>query len=244
MKIKRLIFVFLCTIVFCIQLPSIIKAEGDEPMDMVKNIQWLGQSAVRIQVENKVIYFDPYQIKIQDKADIILITHGHGDHLSNKDISKITTNNTVIVAPKDCESSLSEVQKKKFLKSHPGFKEVVDGITIEAVPAFNVDKTNFHPKENNWVGYIITVNGIRIYHAGDTERIAEMKTFSCDIAMIPLGQTYTMNSVQDAADTAIDVKAKIAIPIHYGMYEGTKADAEKFKQLLEGKVTVIIKEVD
>jgi L-ascorbate metabolism protein UlaG (beta-lactamase superfamily) len=109
------------------------------------------------------------------------------------------------------------------------------------VPVYNVVKTNFHPNQNNWVGYIITVDRVRIYHAGDTERIPEMMTFSRDIAMLPLGQTYTMNSVEDAAKAAIDVKAKTAIPIHYDMYEGAKADAEMFKKLQEGMVTVVIK---
>jgi len=241
MKINYFLFVFVLGVGFCILSPPGAEAEGDKPMEMVKNIHWMGQAAVKVDAGNKVIYFDPYQIKEQDKADIILISHSHGDHLSKGDISKVTTENTVIIAPKSCESDLSSVKKAKLLLSEPGFKETVGGITIEAVPAYNVDKTNFHPKANNWVGYIITVDGVRIYHAGDTERIPEMKNFSCDIAMLPLGQTYTMNSVEDAAKAALDVKAKIAIPIHYAMYEGTKADAEKFKALLEGKVAVVIK---
>jgi L-ascorbate metabolism protein UlaG (beta-lactamase superfamily) len=232
-------FVFAVGLIFLYPLQA--EAGGDKAMEMVNNIHWLGQAAVKVNAGDKVVYFDPYQIKEQDKADIILITHGHGDHLSTGDISKVTTENTVIIAPKSCESDLSSVIKAKLLLSEPGFKENVEGITIEAVPAYNAVKTNFHPKENNWVGYIITVDGVRIYHAGDTERIPEMKTFSCDIAMLPLGQTYTMNSVEDAAKAAMDVKSKIAIPIHYDMYEGTKADAERFKTLLEGKVTVVIK---
>ncbi|MCK4836639.1 MAG: MBL fold metallo-hydrolase, partial [Candidatus Aminicenantes bacterium] len=97
-------------------------------------------------------------------------------------------------------------------------------------------------KENQWVGYILTIDGIRIYHAGDTERIPEMKNFSCDIALLPLGQTYTMNSVKEAAEAAIDVKAKIAIPIHYGLYEGKTQDAVEFQNILKDKIKVIIKE--
>jgi L-ascorbate metabolism protein UlaG (beta-lactamase superfamily) len=221
--------------------PLKTEAGGDKTMDMVNNIHWLGQAAVKVTAGGKVIYFDPYQIKEPDQAHIILISHSHQDHLSKGDISKVTTENTVIIAPKSCESDLASIKKAKLLLSEPGFKETVEGITIEAVPAYNVDKTNFHPKKNNWVGYIITVDGVRIYHAGDTERIPEMKTFSCDIAMLPLGQTYTMNSVEDAAEAALDVKAKVAIPIHFAMYEGTKEDADKFKKLLEGKVKVVIK---
>jgi len=214
---------------------------GEKAMEMIENIHWLGQAAVKVTAGDKVIYFDPYLIEEQDQADIILLTHGHGDHLSIADISRVTTEQTVIIAPKSCENELSSVKKAKLILSEPGFKENVEGIAIEAVPAYNVVKTNFHPKQNGWVGYIITVDEVRIYHAGDTELIPEMKTFSCDIAMLPLGQTYTMNSVEDAANAALGVKAKIAIPIHYGLYEGTEADAERFKTILEGKATVVLK---
>ena len=126
----------------------------------------------------------------------------------------------------------------------PGAQKIVAGVKVEAVPAYNVVKTNFHPKSNNWVGFVITISNVKIYHAGDTERIPEMKDIECDIALLPLGQTYTMNSVKDAADAAIDVKARIAIPIHYGLYEGKEEDARKFKELLAGKVDVIIKPVE
>jgi len=240
------ILCFLPAFIFCagfnIQSANATITKGDNPMEMVKNIQWLGQSAVKITAGEKIIYIDPFHIMQSDKADIILITHSHSDHFSPSDIKKIATEDTVIIATKDCSSKLAGIENARILESEPGFKTSVNDIRIEAVPAYNVIKTNFHPKANKWVGYIITVDGVRIYHAGDTERIPEMKTFECDIAMLPLGQTYTMNSVREAADAACDVKAKIAIPIHYGMYEGTSADAEKFKDLLKDKVNVVIKQ--
>jgi L-ascorbate metabolism protein UlaG (beta-lactamase superfamily) len=121
-------------------------------------------------------------------------------------------------------------------------KTTVGNIQIEAVPAYNIVKTNYHPKEKKYVGYIITVEGVRIYHAGDTERIPEMKEFTCDIVLLPLGQTYTMNTVEEAAEAALDVKAKFAIPIHYGMYEGKMEDAIKFAELLKDKIQVVIQE--
>lgn len=102
-------------------------------------------------------------------------------------------------------------------------------------------KINYHPKKNKWVGYILTIEDNNVYHAGDTERIPEMKDIVCDIALLPLGQTYTMNSVEDAAEAAIDVKAKIAIPFHYGLYKGTEEDSVKFRKLLKDKVEVVIK---
>ena len=212
------------------------------PEEMVKNIHWLGQAAVKIVAGGKVIYMDPYQISDQDKADIILITHSHRDHLSTNDISKIYKKDTRFIAPKDCEKAIGDLFKTDVTVLEPGMSTKIGDILIEAVPAYNVIKTQYHPKNNRWVGYILTIEGVRIYHAGDTERIPEMKNFTCDIAMLPLGQTYTMNSVEEATEAAMDIKAKIAIPIHYGMYEGTAEDAKKFKKILEDKVKVIIKE--
>lgn len=211
-------------------------------MDMVDNIHWLGQATVKISIPGKTIYIDPYQIKKSDQADIILITHSHGDHLSLEDIAKVSSNQTIIMAPNDCLKQLKGITLDKTIVSEPGLKKQFKGIHIEAVPAYNMVKTNFHPKSNRWVGYILTLNGIKIYHAGDTEKIPEMKNFQCDIVLLPLGQTYTMNSVKEAAEAALDVKARVAIPIHYGLYEGQDSDAQEFKELLKNKIKVIIKE--
>jgi L-ascorbate metabolism protein UlaG (beta-lactamase superfamily) len=219
-------------------------AQNQNYKNMVNNIHWFGQAAVKITAAGKIIYIDPYQISNEDQADIVLVTHSHADHLSPADIKKIITKNSIIIATDDCMGKLEDLNVHETKTIRPGQTITLDDINISAVPAYNVVKTNFHPKSNNWVGYIITVEGIKIYHAGDTERIPEMKDIECDIAMLPLGQTYTMNSVKDAADAAIDVKAKIAIPIHYGLYEGKESDAKEFKELLEGKVDVIIKSAE
>ena len=216
------------------------KSKVATPDKMVKNIHWFGQAAVKIDAGDQVIYIDPYRIKKKDKADIVLITHSHSDHLSPADVSKVLTENTVLIAPKDCIQQLEELSKSKVIVLEPGENFTVKGILIEAVPAYNIVKKEFHPKKNKWVGYVMSIEGVRIYHSGDTERIPEMKDFSCDIAMLPLGQTYTMNSVKEAAESAQDVKAKIAIPIHYGLYEGTAEDAEEFKEILADKIEVII----
>jgi L-ascorbate metabolism protein UlaG (beta-lactamase superfamily) len=212
------------------------------PEEMLDNIHWFGQAAVKIEAEGKIIYIDPFKIKKKtNDADIILITHCHQDHLSLADIAKVVKENTLFLAPHSCMKEMKKL-KSVVMPSGPGMSKDIDGILIEAVPAYNVKKTKFHPKKNKWVGYVLTVNGVKIYHAGDTERIPEMKDFSCDIAMLPLGQTYTMNSVEEAADAALDVNAKIAIPIHYGMYEGKAEDAQRFAELLKDKVQVVIKE--
>lgn len=221
---------------------SVASSKEVTPDEMVKNIHWLGQAAVKIMAGEKVIFIDPYQISEKDKADIILISHSHRDHFSTNDISKIHKENTMFIAPKDCKKTIGDLFKTDVTVLEPGMSTKVGDVLIEAVPAYNTIKTHYHPKKNRWVGYILTIDGVRIYHAGDTERIPEMKNFTCDIAMLPLGQTYTMNSVEEATEAAMDVKAKIAIPIHYGMYEGTAEDAEKFKKILRDKVKVIIKE--
>jgi len=221
---------------------SIVMKTADPKVEKVaNNIDWLGQAAVRIHYHNLIIYIDPYQLKDSIKADIILITHSHQDHWSKSDIKKIITSKTTLIAPQACLDESTDLPAKKKIASVPGFITTIDGIHIEAVPAYNVVKTKFHPKSNRWVGYILTLDGIKVYHTGDTERIPEMKNLNVDIVMLPLGQTYTMNSVEEAAETALDVKASIAIPIHFGLYEGTMADAEKFKELLNGKITVEIK---
>lgn len=208
--------------------------------EMVENIHWFGQAAIKINAKGKVIYIDPYRLKKNDRADIILITHEHQDHFSKADISKIIYEKTTLVAPETCKNAVKNVAAGKVVLLKPGMSDNIDGIQVEAVPAYNIKKTNFHPKSNQWLGYILSINGVRIYHAGDTERIPEMKNFNCDIALLPLGQTYTMNSVKEAAESALDVKAKIAIPIHYGLYEGTAEDAKTFKNILAGKIEVIL----
>ena len=135
-----------------------------------------------------------------------------------------------------------EAGYEQIITVSPGDKIEVKGTEITAVPMYNVIKTNYHPRENDWTGYILNVDGVKVYHAGDTERIPEMKGLDCDIVMLPLGQTYTMNSVEEAAAAALDTGADIAIPIHYGMYEGTVEDAARFKELLTGKMQVVILE--
>lgn len=195
--------------------------------EIVKNIHWFGQSSILIESTTANIFIDPVNIKKNVKADIILITHSHGDHFSKDDIKKISKEGSIVIAPFDIDG------KNKVLT--PGKSITIKGIKIDVVPAYNIKKTQFHPRTNNFVGYIITIDGVKIYHAGDTERIPEMKNISCDIALLPLGQTYTMESVDDAIQSALDVKAKIAIPIHFGMYEGTNEDAKKFVDELSKK---------
>lgn len=200
---------------------------------MVKNIHWLGHDTFKITGE-KVIFTDPFKLRKEDAADIILITHEHRDHCSPDDVKKIQVPDTVIVAPSDCAAKLrGEVKTVK-----PGDKIEVKGTKIEVVPAYNTNK-NFHTKDRGWVGYIITVLGQRIYLAGDTDHIPEMREFRADIALLPVSGTYVMTA-EEAVMAALDIKPKIAIPMHYGSIVGSEDDARRFAAGLQGKIEVVV----
>jgi L-ascorbate metabolism protein UlaG (beta-lactamase superfamily) len=194
-------------------------------------IQWLGHDAIRIN-GGPVVYIDPYQLSDGPRADLILITHEHYDHCSPGDVKKIQGPDTVIVTEKDSARKLSG----KVTVVAPGDTVTAAGVIVQAVPAYNLDK-KYHPKKKGWLGFILEIQGVRIYHAGDTDFIPEMEGFRADIALLPVSGTYVMTA-REAVQAALAIGPSLALPIHYGTLVGSAEDAEVFRKGLEGKVPV------
>jgi L-ascorbate metabolism protein UlaG (beta-lactamase superfamily) len=198
-----------------------------------EKIKWLGHASFRIEGSKTTVYIDPWKLKSALPADVICITHSHYDHLSEEDVKKIRKPTTVIMGPADCKGGFGDA----FKTVTPGASHTVGDVVVEAVPAYNTDK-DFHPKKNNWVGYIVTVDGVRIYHSGDTDVIPEMADFKVDVALLPVGGTYTM-TVKQAADAVKRLKPKVAVPMHCGDIVGTFQDREAFRAASEVPVVVL-----
>lgn len=219
-------------------------------MDMVNNLFWIGHASFYIKdtKNNLNIYIDPFNLNestAKNKADIILITHAHFDHYSKPDINKIIKEDTRIIGPDNCLKN-DEFKNLKILK--PYEKYSVENIKIETIPAYNnkQEKLQFHPKQNNWIGYIIEANNIKIYHAGDTDFIEEMKELrnkNIDIALLPMGGHYTMD-LNDAIEAAKIINAKNTIPMHYKNLLG-KDKSERLENELKQKIknTMILNEI-
>ncbi len=204
---------------------------------MLKGIECLGHSTIKINKNNKIIYIDPYNISdgIND-ADYIFITHNHYDHFSEEDIKKVKNNETIIIITEDLYTNTLKLgfNGMNIITVKPNENYQVEGIKFSTIPAYNTNKT-FHPKENNWVGYIIELEGSKYYIAGDTDITDENKKVKCDVAFLPVGGTYTMD-FKEAAHLINEIKPKITVPIHYGSIVGTNQDATDFVKLLHPNI--------
>ena len=208
---------------------------------MVENIAWLGHDSFRIE-GSQTVYVDPWKLAAgAPPADVILVTHDHFDHLSNDDIARLRKPDTVVVGPHEVTSQVAGETRTIA----PGQTIEVGGVTVHAVPAYNTDKFRgpgqvFHPQADGKVGYIVELDGRRIYHAGDTDVIPEMSDIEVDVALLPVSGTYVMTA-DEAAQACDRVKAKLVIPMHYGDIVGSAADARRFKERCSLPVEILEK---
>ncbi len=207
-----------------------------ESPTLLARLHWLGHASFRLDGP-PTIYFDPLKLSGDaPQADLILISHDHGDHCSPADVKRISGSETVIVTTAAAAKKLAgDVRAMQ-----PGEKMTVGEVEIEAVPAYNVTKSH-HPKTAGNLGFIVMVGGERLYFAGDTDRIPEMANITCDVALLPVGGTYTMNA-EEAAQAAADIKPVVAVPMHWGDIVGSLQDAERFRDLCKCKVVIMEKE--
>jgi L-ascorbate metabolism protein UlaG (beta-lactamase superfamily) len=199
------------------------------------DLQRIAHDTFRI-AGSKVVYTDPYQVKQQDEADVILLSHEHFDHLNREDLEKVCTQETEVFASPSCKEGLKGLKAKKITFLERGQKGAVNGVEVEAVPAYNTNKFRepgkaFHPQGDSGLGFVLRMDGTRVYYAGDTDFIPEMKSIHCDIALLPVSGTYVMTA-DEAAQAAAAIKPKVAVPMHYGAIVGSEADAQKFKSLV------------
>ena len=209
---------------------------------MTENIRVLTHSSIRIQSGDTVLYVDPYKVsgRPQD-ADYVFITHDHFDHFSPEDIEKVSCDKTVLVVPEKMRDKvLQEADETRgIIPVKPDSPYDINGFSFETVPAYNRLKP-FHPKTAGWVGYIFCLDGKRIYVAGDTDATPDAKKVRCDVALVPVGGTYTMNASQ-AAELVNTIRPAAAIPTHYGSVVGTVSDAENFQRKVDPAIQVEIK---
>jgi len=213
---------------------TIEKEETGKETSMGITIQWLGHASFKICHEDTVIYIDPWKLKESPgDATLVFVSHSHHDHYSPEDIAKVSGQNTKLIASADV------VAKEKAGEAiMPGLMIELEGIRVRGLAAYNLDKA-FHPKANNWVGFIIEIGSKRIYYAGDTDLTEEMKALKdIDIALLPVGGTYTMNA-EEAAEATRHIKPKQAIPYHWGDIVGSRSDAEQFAELADCEVKIL-----
>jgi L-ascorbate metabolism protein UlaG (beta-lactamase superfamily) len=197
---------------------------------------WLGHDGFKIMAGGKTIYTDPYRLgkahHNKNDADLVFISHNHFDHLSMDDLKHLVAKKTTMVAARECVEQLKATGSAEVKGVAPGDRLVVQGLPIEVIDAYNINK-KFHPKADRKVGYVITTGNMRIYHTGDTDEIPEMSSVNPDVALVPVSGTYVMTAEEAAKAVNEKIKPKkLAIPMHYGSIVGSEKDAIRFKELV------------
>ncbi len=209
---------------------------------MIENIEVFKQNSIRIRTGLGAVYIDPFRLDTNPHdAAYILITHDHYDHFSPEDIEKASCSDTILIVPekmqKNAQQAVSQVKEIRTVR--PGVSLNINGLEIETIPAYNILKP-FHPKKAEWVGYILNVDGQRIYITGDTDATKEAGEVKCDIALVPIGGTYTMDA-KKAAELINLIRPNTAIPVHYGDLVGRPSDGEVFAKYVKDPIKVEFK---
>lgn len=203
---------------------------------MLEGIEVLRHSSIKIS-KDKIIYIDPFRIDKEYKdADYIFITHEHYDHFSVDDINKIKKEITIMIVPESMRERVIQAgyNLDNIIFVMPNNSYTLNNFRFDTVYAYNVNK-EFHPKKNNWVGYILHINDVSYYIAGDTDITEDNLKVKCDVALVPVGGTYTM-TYKEAAKLVNNIKPKVAIPTHYGEIVGDKEDGKRFTILLDDDI--------
>ena len=183
---------------------------------------------------NNEIYVDPLRVDGKTKAKYVFITHPHWDHFSVEDINKVLTTETTLVCPLSMKESIEGVFENKILYVSPEKIYKIDNISFETLCAYNNEK-KFHPKNNNWVGYILNIDGERVAIVGDSDVTSEHELMKTDILLIPIGGTYTM-SLAEAAELTNKINPRMVIPTHYGDIVGSQEMGKEFKKLINDNI--------
>ena len=228
--LKVLFFIFMAAGV----LLGTEQSEDGKENEMSVNIQWLGHASFKIWTEESVVYIDPWKLKdMEGKADVVLVSHGHFDHYSAEDVKKVCGEETKIISSTDVIE-----QEKRGQVLGPGETIEAGELKVTGVAAYN-QKKQFHPKEKRWLGFVVEVESVKIYYAGDTDLTEEMKELEgIDVALLPVGGTYTMDA-KAAAEAVKAMKPKAAVPYHWGDIVGGESDAKEFSDSADCEVIVL-----
>ena len=189
----------------------------------MSHLQWFGHSAFRIRSESgRAVFIDPWHVPpVAGPADLILVTHPHGGHYDRKAIEGLRKAGTVVVLPGSCAG-----EEQTGIAAGQSLQ--IGTIRVTGVAAYNLTR-RFHPKSGNWLGYVVEVDGMKVYHAGDTDAIPEMRDVRPDIALLPIGGMFAMDW-RAGAQAAVLLKAVLSIPMHYGLLLGGRGAGRRFSR--------------
>ncbi|MGQ9560763.1 MAG: MBL fold metallo-hydrolase [Candidatus Oleimicrobiaceae bacterium] len=238
-------------VVLTLSLGVFLQAWAQErPLEVASFVHWYGHASFRLQDGQMQIYIDPWKVPTTaPQADVVLVTHGHFDHFAPATIAQLAKSNTCLVAPHDVIAQARKAKELAALSAKPGHLIGVapgdtvsmHGLHIVAVPAYNIGK-EFHPKGSRWVGYMVRLNrGEVVYHAGDTDYIPEMAHLHPDVALLPIGGTYTMGA-EEAAKAVQSMQPRAVVPMHYGDIVGSDKDVARLRELAGKRIVVLSRE--